>query len=197
DGKVQATGHWMETFHAVLSLEGTEEVVETGKGVSNFRKEDKVQGLRKPEDGPYPPVVLEAFFLTCNSCHQISITFDEAASIPATGRRPRRQLRRITPSPVGINLKVPWDAGHGQYTGQPALIFGGICSIQLARISAFYPIVVTASPHNTALLASPAPHPSSTATSRPSQVAAAETAETTRAPMQLALNAVAVDSTQR
>lgn len=70
-------------------------------------------------------------------------------------------------------------------------------AIQLARISAFYPIVVTASPHNTALLASPGATSVVDRNQPPSQVAAAETAETTRAPMQLALNAVAVDSTQR
>ncbi|KAI6033268.1 hypothetical protein F5J12DRAFT_701005, partial [Pisolithus orientalis] len=39
--KIQATDHSVETFPVILGLEGAGEAVQTGKGVSNFRKSDK------------------------------------------------------------------------------------------------------------------------------------------------------------
>ncbi|KAF8510033.1 hypothetical protein JB92DRAFT_2728841 [Gautieria morchelliformis] len=84
-----------------------------------------------------------------------NISFDQAASIPLAISTAAIGLY----NPIcnrGAGLIPPWEpTGKDKYKGQGMLIFGsssvGQFAIQLARLSGFSPIVVTASLHNSDL----------------------------------------------
>ncbi|KAI6131565.1 chaperonin 10-like protein [Pisolithus croceorrhizus] len=192
-------GHLVEVFPAILGLEGAGEVVETGEGVSNFRRGDKVLYQCVPDNDNYGGFQ-EYILAHAETTPKLpsNITFDEAASIPvgvATAAIPLYSL-----PPTGTSLKAPWDGGRGQYAGQPALIFGGACcvgqyAIQFARISGFYPIIVTASLHSMALVTSLGATHVVDRKQLSSQIAV-EVAKITSAPIRLVFDAVGVESTQ-
>ncbi|TCD67050.1 hypothetical protein EIP91_000612 [Steccherinum ochraceum] len=90
----------------------------------------------------------------------ISMTFDQAASIPAAAIAPAIGLYGDKVPMGGAGLTAPWrPGGHTEYAGKPILIMGGASSlgqyaIQFAKLSRFSPIITTASPVHNDLAAS-------------------------------------------
>ncbi|RPD59731.1 GroES-like protein [Lentinus tigrinus ALCF2SS1-6] len=90
-----------------------------------------------------------------------NISFDEAASIPLGLATAVLALYNQDPkSDKTLRFTPPWaEGGTSQFAGKPAFIIGGSSSvgqyaIQIAKLANFSPIITTASPHNTTLLAS-------------------------------------------
>ncbi|KAF9218705.1 GroES-like protein [Gyrodon lividus] len=157
DWKIQATGFWVTDYPAILGNEAAGEVEAVGEGVTEFKKGDKVfhQGTMKNDYATFQEYVLVPAEIVIKL--PSNITLDQAASLPVCVATAVIPL--YSPPPIGIGFKAPWDGGRGQFSGKPALIFGGATSvgqyvIQFAKLSGFSPIIATASPHNTALLTS-------------------------------------------
>jgi len=97
---------------------------------------------------------------------------------------------------------APWEeGGPGKYAGKPIVIIGGSSSLgqnalQLAKLSGFYPVIATASLHNTAFLQSlGATHVFDRAL--PFDALRAEIAKVTSAPTELVYDTISLLKTQR
>ncbi|KAH7904144.1 chaperonin 10-like protein [Hygrophoropsis aurantiaca] len=157
DWKIAAFGFLVEDYPAVLGNEAAGTVEAVGEGVANVVEGDKVffQGPMDNRGAAFQQYAVAPAAVASKIPPNIS--FDEAAALSvgiATAVIPL-----YSQSPVGIGYQAPWDGGRGKYSGQPIVVLGGASSvgqyvIQLARLSGFSPIIATASPHNSALLAS-------------------------------------------
>ncbi|KAF8525712.1 GroES-like protein [Gautieria morchelliformis] len=166
DWKTQKYGVFQDTYPALLGVDVAGVVEQVGEGVTAFKKGDRVFHEATFQNKHAPAINEQAGFqeyttVPAEIAAKIpdNISFEQAASIP---------LGIFTAAisfynPIGQNgagLTPPWEpAGEGKYKGQGILIFGGSSSvgqyaIQLASLSGFSPIAVTASAHNSGLVKS-------------------------------------------
>ncbi|GJJ08286.1 hypothetical protein Clacol_002496 [Clathrus columnatus] len=146
DWEIQKYGIFFLEFPAILGEDAAGYIDEIGKNVTSFIKGDRViaQGLFNQYGGAYAEYLAVPAELVAKIPE--SMSFNKAASIPlAIG---------TAACANGIGLTPPWTpGGEGKYKGQGILVLGGSATvgqsvIQLAKLSGFDPIVVTASPHN-------------------------------------------------
>ncbi|KAF8499317.1 GroES-like protein [Gautieria morchelliformis] len=159
DWAIQKYGILREEYPAILGSDGAGIVEQVGEGVTAFKKGDKVlhQGTLRNDKATFQEYTTVPAEIVAKIPENIS--FDQAASIPLA----------ISTAAIGFynplgnrgaGLIPPWEpTGKDKYKGQGILIFGGASSvgqfaIQLARLSGFSPIVVTASLHNSDLVKS-------------------------------------------
>ncbi|KAJ3507252.1 hypothetical protein NMY22_g16988 [Coprinellus aureogranulatus] len=152
DWKIQKYGFAVEYFPAVLGIDIAGEVAKLGEGVSGLAVGDRVffQGVY---DGNHHAGLQEYTTADVKTLAKIppNLSYDEAATIPATFDTAFIALYQKYPDGLGIGLKsILEEGGRGAYSGQPILILGGSGSvgqyaIQLARLSGFSPIVTTSS----------------------------------------------------
>ncbi|TFK53686.1 GroES-like protein [Heliocybe sulcata] len=161
DWKIQKGGTFNKMYPAILGTDGAGEVAAVGEGATGFKVGDKVffEGWFSNDKATFQEYATVPAEITAKLPSNISL--DEAASIPlglATAA-----LGLYAPLPKerfgGAGLPPPWEDGRGKYAGKPILIFGGATSvgqyvIQLAKLSGFSPIIVTASPKHTSFLKS-------------------------------------------
>ncbi|KAG5635716.1 hypothetical protein H0H81_010319 [Sphagnurus paluster] len=167
DWKIQKYGAWIENYPAILGSDIAGVVEALGDDVSGFATGDRVQVLLTTRRDHIELTKLRRFFqggwtnetsgfqqYTLANHKLVSkipanITTDEAATIPVA----------IAAAAVGLYLSKPYGAGLtapldseslGKDAGKPIVIIGGAtsvgqCVIQLAKLSRFFPIIVTAS----------------------------------------------------
>lgn len=149
DWKIQKYGAWIENYPAILGSDIAGVVEALGDDVSGFATGDRVffQGGWTNETSGFQQYTLANHKLV--SKIPANITTDEAATIPVA----------IAAAAVGLYLSKPYGAGLtapldseslGKDAGKPIVIIGGATSvgqyvIQLAKLSRFFHIIVTAS----------------------------------------------------
>ncbi|KAG5637953.1 hypothetical protein H0H81_002481 [Sphagnurus paluster] len=129
DWKIHKHGRIIEEFPAVLGSAIAGEVEEVGEGVTTFVKGERVQ-------------------IPAN------VSFEEAATIPVALTAAYVGLYNDKPFGAGLASPLVGEANRGKYSGKPLVVLGGGSSvgeygIQLAKLSGFSPIIVTASSKHT------------------------------------------------
>ncbi|KAF9484841.1 GroES-like protein [Pholiota conissans] len=157
DWKIHKWGIFFEDFPAILGNDMAGEVVELGKGVTDFAIGDRVFGQApfRPDRGTFQQYVVALASTTAKIPE--NITYDQAATIPTV----------LTAAYVGLYNHIPYGLGifsplnnpPQRYPDTPILIFGGASSVgqsvlQLAHLSGFSPIITTASMKHTEWLKS-------------------------------------------
>ncbi|KAG2074192.1 GroES-like protein [Suillus decipiens] len=153
--KKRDTGIFLTHYPAVLGSDIAGIVEEIGEGVDNFRKGDRVfaQGNFGDDWAAFQQYALTVAKFTAKI--PANESFDSAATVPVG----------LTTAVVGLygnqfgaGVVPPWTKSTGDHESKkPIVIFGGSSSvgsytIQFARLSGFYPIIVTASPSNEELV---------------------------------------------
>ncbi|KZV75111.1 GroES-like protein [Peniophora sp. CONT] len=145
-------------FPAVPGSDGAGIIEAIGEGVTGIEKGDRVifPCWFNADRGTLQQYALSEAVRTAKIPSTLS--FDEAATIPLCLATAAMGLYgefiEGSAEGGGIGLEAPWtDAGKGKYSGKPILIMGGSTSvgqyaIQLAKLSGFSPIIVTASQRN-------------------------------------------------
>ncbi|VDC02990.1 unnamed protein product [Peniophora sp. CBMAI 1063] len=147
-------------YPAVPGSDGAGTIEEVGEGVTGFEKGDRVifPCFWIADRGTLQQYALSDAVRTAKIPSKLS--FDDAATIPlclataAAGLYGEIKEGNASPG-GGIGLQAPWTGtGKGKYSGKPILIIGGSTSVgqyatQLAKLSGFSPIIVTASRRNT------------------------------------------------
>ncbi|KZV65095.1 GroES-like protein [Peniophora sp. CONT] len=161
DEYIQSIGYIVEHygFPAVPGSDGAGTIEAIGEGVTGFEKGDRVlfPCWWIADRGTLQQYALSDAARTAKIPSNIS--FDEASTVPlGLGTAAMGLYGDIKEGfeglGGGIGLVAPWtDAGKGKYTGKPILILGGSTSVgqyatQLAKLSGFSPIIVTASQRN-------------------------------------------------
>ncbi|KAL6298075.1 medium-chain dehydrogenase/reductase like protein [Sparassis latifolia] len=149
DWKIQMCGIFIREYPAVLGLDTAGIVVGFSRGVSGFAISDRV-------------FTEGAFDNAHATFHNIpyKLSFDDAALLPVSVVTAALSLFNRDDPASSAALFPPWErSGRGKYAGKPMMIFGGTTSvgqivIQLAKLSGFSPVIVTASLHNAKLLKS-------------------------------------------
>ncbi|KAG2361298.1 GroES-like protein [Suillus spraguei] len=152
DYKIKEYGIFLTDYPAVLGEDIAGTVEELGEGVDNFRKGDKVlaHGRFTNDFAAFQQYVLTTASYTAKI--PPSESFDSAASVPLGLDT---ALVGLYGNDLGAGVTPPWVKSVEPST--PIIIFGGSSSvgsytIQLARLSGFYPIITTASPSNEELV---------------------------------------------
>ncbi|KAF7978889.1 hypothetical protein HWV62_44391 [Athelia sp. TMB] len=158
DWKIQKYGFGIDKFPAVIGVDPAGTVEEVGEGVTSFKKGDQVvgSGFWTPKQAAFQQYTI----LTAKYAAKLppSVSVEQAASLPIG----------LTTAAVGLyqkenygaGLTAPWEqGGKGKYEGKPLVVLGGSSSVgayilQLAKLSGFFPVITTASPHNAAYLES-------------------------------------------
>ncbi|KAI0351252.1 GroES-like protein [Trametes cingulata] len=168
DWKMQAYGILVPKYPFVLGADAAGTVVEVGDAVDGYVVGDRVllQGFWDDPADPIDPGFRGTFqqYIVVPvdnvSKYPSHLSLEEAATIPSGLATAAFALYNQASSGSSAGLTPPWEeGGRGKYAGKPIFILGGATSvgqyaIQLARMSGFSPIVVTASLHNTELLKS-------------------------------------------
>ncbi|KAI0642025.1 GroES-like protein [Trametes meyenii] len=156
----------IETYPAILGFDASGLVVEVGDALTGYSCDDLVlvQGWYVAADrsthGTFQQFVAAPTNTICKIPANIQIPPDAAATVLsglATAAFPLYNEADGSPS---VKLLPPWEErGRGKYSGKSFFLLGGATSvgqyvIQLARMSGFSPIIVTASIHNAELLRS-------------------------------------------
>jgi NADPH:quinone reductase-like Zn-dependent oxidoreductase len=152
DWKVHRYGIFVQTFPAILGTDISGDVEEVGEGVTDFKRGDRVvfQGQLGIKYAGFQQYALG--FAESTAKLPSNISYDEAATLAVALSAPYVGL--YNQHPLGIGLVPPVSSeGKGKYTGNPIVIIGGSSSvgqntIQLAKLSGFSPIIVTASLHH-------------------------------------------------
>ncbi|KAF9812138.1 hypothetical protein IEO21_06371 [Rhodonia placenta] len=155
DWKIQVHGLYVEEYPTVLGVDIAGTVEALGEDVDNFSKGDRVftEGIFKFSRAGFQQYTISNADVTMKIPEHL--TFDQAATIPA-GLATAALGLYLPRSPPNAHfgsaqLVAPWDAdGRGKYKGKPFVVFGASSSVgqyalQLARLSGFSPIIVTAS----------------------------------------------------
>ncbi|KAG2074185.1 GroES-like protein [Suillus decipiens] len=152
DYKIQDYGLFLTDYPAVLGEDIAGTVEELGEGVDNFRKGDKVlaHGRFINDFAGFQHYALTTASYTAKIPPNES--FDSAATVPLGLDT---ALVGLYGNDLGAGITPPWVKSVESNT--PIVIFGGSSSvgsytIQLARLSGFYPIITTASPSNEELV---------------------------------------------
>ncbi|KZV65094.1 GroES-like protein [Peniophora sp. CONT] len=162
DKHIQSNGYLVENygFPTVAGSDGAGTIEAVGEGVTGFEKGDRVlfPAWWSADRGTFQQYALSDAARTAKIPSNMS--FDEASTVPlglgTAAMGLYGDIKEGFEGPGGgIGLVAPWtDAGKGKYTGKPILIPGGSTSVgqyatQLAKMSGFSPIIVTASQRNT------------------------------------------------
>ncbi|TFK17632.1 hypothetical protein FA15DRAFT_710607 [Coprinopsis marcescibilis] len=150
DWKVQRYGLFITDCPAVIGYGIAGEVVEIGANVTNLAAGNKVifagefQDTRHGSAGFQQYAIAEALTVTKIPPN---VTSTQASSVPIALSATYAALYNSVP--CGLEYESPM-TGRGKYTRVPMIILGGSSSvgqyaIQLAKLSGFTPIVVTAS----------------------------------------------------
>jgi len=149
DWKVQKYGIFIQTFPAILGTDISGEVEEIGEGVVDFKKGDRVvfQGRFRNDYAGFQQYALGVAATVAKIPDNIS--YDEASTLPVALSAPYVGLYNQSPHGIGLVPPVSTE-GKGKYAGNPIVILGGSSSVgqntvQLAKLSGFSPIIVTAS----------------------------------------------------
>ncbi|KIP06232.1 hypothetical protein PHLGIDRAFT_24661 [Phlebiopsis gigantea 11061_1 CR5-6] len=142
----------IKEYPAVLGTDSAGVVKAIGEGVTNFAVGDRVvhQGFFENRRATFQQYTIVSEKLAAKI--PPNLTFDQAATIPLTTATAALALYKEHTEPlIGAGLSPPWDeGGRGKYADQPIFVLGGSTSvgqhvIQLAKLSGFSPIIVTAS----------------------------------------------------
>ncbi|KAG2361278.1 chaperonin 10-like protein [Suillus spraguei] len=155
DYKIKDTGMFVTHYPAVLGSDIAGIVEELGEGVKNFRKGDRVLA-----HGTFPNdfAAFQQYTLTVASFTAkipLNESVDSAATIPVGLDT---ALVGLYGNQFGAGITPPWTkSASDNESKKPIVILGGSSSvgsytIQLARLSGFYPIITTASPRNEELV---------------------------------------------
>ncbi|KIK41720.1 hypothetical protein CY34DRAFT_12858 [Suillus luteus UH-Slu-Lm8-n1] len=149
DYKIKETGGFITHYPAVLGADIAGIVEEVGEGVENFRKGDRVlaHGNFTNELAAYQQYTLTIASFTAKI--PPSVSFDSAATVPLGLDT---AVVGLYGEKFGAGITPPWTKSLGELK-TPIVVLGGSSSvgsytIQLARLSGFYPIITTASPSN-------------------------------------------------
>ncbi|EIN12454.1 GroES-like protein [Punctularia strigosozonata HHB-11173 SS5] len=142
--------NWIQ-YPAILGIDGAGVVDAVGEGVSNLKIGDPIlwQGVHGNERTTFQQYALVTAELAAKIPSNMSV--DEAASIPLTlGTAFLGMYNKKKDGPGGGAGLTPFWKSTTAYAGQPFVVLGGATStgqfaIQLARLSGFSPIIVTAS----------------------------------------------------
>ncbi|KAG6812676.1 hypothetical protein H0H92_001434 [Tricholoma furcatifolium] len=160
DWKIPAYGFDLP-YPIVVGSDVTGVVEKLGNGVSGFAVGDRVSVASKSavlddtDRGRHTASSREYALTYAETTAKIPprISFEEAATIPATITSGFCGLYLARPH--GVGLTPPLDvSARGKYAGRPLVVLGASSNVgqnvlQLAKLSGFSPIVVTASPKNT------------------------------------------------
>ncbi|KAG2361297.1 GroES-like protein [Suillus spraguei] len=153
DHKNKDYGHFVTDYPAVLGIDIAGIIEELGEGVDNFRKGDRVlaHGKFTSDFAAFQQYTLTEASYTAKIPPNES--FDSAATVPLGLDT---ALVGLYGDDLGAGVTPPWVKSIGE-SNTPIVIFGGSSSvglytIQLARLSGFYPIITTASPSNEELV---------------------------------------------
>lgn len=154
DWKIHKHGRIIEEFPAVLGSAIAGEVEEVGEGVTTFVKGERVfcQGIFVPDGGSFQQFTLTTAATTAKI--PANVSFEEAATIPVALTAAYVGLYNDKPFGAGLASPLVGEANRGKYSGKPLVVLGGGSSvgeygIQLAKLSGFSPIIVTASSKHT------------------------------------------------
>ncbi|KAG2147616.1 chaperonin 10-like protein [Suillus clintonianus] len=151
DYKIKDYGLFVTHYPAVLGGDIAGVVEELGEGVENFRKGDRVlaHGAFTNDLAGFQQYALTVASFTAKI--PPSLSFDNAATVPLALDT---ALVGLYGKEYGAGLTPPWTKSAGDHESKkPIVILGGSSSvgaytIQLARLSGFYPIITTASHSN-------------------------------------------------
>ncbi|KAF4614055.1 hypothetical protein D9613_007418 [Agrocybe pediades] len=158
DWKIQKYGFVVENYPAILGTDIAGEVEEIGEGVIGFKKGDRIFSHANTVN---EYAGFQQYALTwASAAAKIpeKWTYDQVASLPLALTTAYIGLYNIAPH--GLGYLPPNSAeNRGKYAGTPLVVFGGSSSVgqmtlQLAKISGFFPIITTASVKHTAYLKS-------------------------------------------
>ncbi|KAG2110908.1 chaperonin 10-like protein [Suillus discolor] len=155
DYKIKHTEVVAIQYPAVLGTDIAGIVEELGEGIENFRKGDRVvaHGKFTNDFTAFQQYTLTAASFTAKI--PASESFDSAATVPVGLDT---ALVGLYGKHYGAGITPPWtESASGHESKKPIVILGGSSSvgsytIQLARLSGFYPIITTASPSNEELV---------------------------------------------
>ncbi|KAG2058573.1 GroES-like protein [Suillus hirtellus] len=155
DYKIKDAGIFVTHYPAVLGTDIAGIVEEVGEGVENFRKGDRVlaHGKFTNDFAAFQQYTLTDASFTAKI--PASESFDSAATVPLGLDT---ALVGLYGDQLGAGVTPPWTkSADGHESKTPIVILGGSSSvgsytIQLARLSGFYPIITTASPSNEELV---------------------------------------------
>ncbi|KAG2110911.1 chaperonin 10-like protein [Suillus discolor] len=142
-------------YPVVLGMDIAGIIEELGEGVHNFSKGDRVLAHCKFTNDF---TAFQQYALTVASFTAkipASESFDSAATVPLGLDT---AVVGLYGDQFGAKITPPWEEGSGGHESKkPIVILGGSSSvgaytIQLARLSGFYPIITTASPSNEELV---------------------------------------------
>ncbi|OCH85946.1 GroES-like protein [Obba rivulosa] len=201
DWMIQAYGILREDYPAILGFDGAGIVEQVGEAVQGLAKGDRIifQGGYSNSTATFKQYTLTTPGVSAKVPD--SITSEQAASIPIGLVAAALGLfDPYTPS-GSAKLFPPWEeGGRGKYAGKPIVIIGGSSSvgefaIQLAKLAGFSPLITTASPRNAgALKALGATHVVDR--NLPADALAEEVAKITSLPIEVALDAISLPTTQ-
>lgn len=151
DYKIKDTGMFLTHYPAILGMDIAGIVEEVGEGVRNFRRGDRViaHGNFSNDLAAFQQYTLTVASFTAKI--PSSESFDSAATVPLGLDT---ALVGLYGDQYGAGITPPWTKSVGNHESKkPIVIIGGSSSvgsytIQLARLSGFYPIITTASPSN-------------------------------------------------
>ncbi|KAG2147618.1 chaperonin 10-like protein [Suillus clintonianus] len=151
DYKIQDSGMLVTHYPAVLGSDIAGVVEELGEGVKNFRRGDRIlaHGNFVNDLAAFQQYTLTIAIFTAKI--PSSVSFDDAATVPLGLDT---ALVGLYGKENGAGITPPWTKSAGDHESKkPIVILGGSSSvgsytIQLARLSGFYPIITTASPSN-------------------------------------------------
>ncbi|KAG2153981.1 chaperonin 10-like protein [Suillus clintonianus] len=152
DYKIQVDGIFVTHYPAVLGVDIAGIVEELGEGVENFREGDKVLAhgnFYMIDQGAFQQYTLAVATFTAKI--PSSQSFDSAATVPLGVDT---AVAGLYGKHLGAGITPPWaKIVNDHEPKKPIVILGGSSSvgsytIQLARLSGFYPIITTASPSN-------------------------------------------------
>ncbi|KAG1781770.1 chaperonin 10-like protein [Suillus placidus] len=152
DYKIRYTGIFVTHYPVILGVDIAGIVQELGEGVENFRKGDKVLAhgnFSIIDQGAFQQYALT--FATFTAKIPSNQSFDSAATVPLGLNT---AVAGLYGKNLGAGIHPPWVKSISDHEPKkPIVILGGSSSvgsytIQLARLSGFYPVVTTASPNN-------------------------------------------------
>ncbi|KAG1805077.1 chaperonin 10-like protein [Suillus plorans] len=154
DYKIRNTDY-VPHYPVVLGMDIAGIVEELGEGVHNFRRGDRVlaHGKFTNDFTAFQQYALTVASFTAKI--PASESFDSAATVPLGLDT---AVVGLYGDQLGASITPPWEEGAGDHESKkPIVILGGSSSvgaytIQLARLSGFYPIITTASPSNEELV---------------------------------------------
>ncbi|RPD59687.1 GroES-like protein [Lentinus tigrinus ALCF2SS1-6] len=161
DWKIQTYGVFVEDFPWIPGADAAGVVEEVGTEVTNRQKGDKIffEAWMDNLHSAFQQYCVVPAEITAKIPENIS--FDQAASIPLCLATAVCGLyNHFHEDAKSARLIAPWEEGGSTvYAGKPILILGGASSVgqyvvQMAKLSAFSPIITTASLRNEGLLKS-------------------------------------------